>query len=283
MKREHSLKRRLKSLETLSEAVTAMKSLSAHHFRSTRLGLPAARAYRTGVEAAIASLDFPATSADDHAQTQGLLLVGADLGLCDGYNSRLTQAVVAASSELSIERLYCIGHRSVPGLRNAGLSVSHQYATPTSTAGLTDVLLSVAEDVLTDYLDGRITRLTVISARFDGVGEFTPVSHDLLPISAPQQTGRFPPSAYNTRRHLIAVALREYLYIELYQTLLDSLASEHGARLVATESAGEWLDEKSGSTRRQLSAVHREAATQEVLDIAAACRRRNSGSSPEAK
>ena len=277
MKREHSLKRRLKSLETLSESVAAMKSLSAHHFRSTRAGLLAARAYRAGIEAAVSSLDFP--EMDDNGGPRGLLIIGADLGLCDGYNSRLTQMAIAEATGNEtvggpVEQVYCIGHRSIPTLRRAGLPLSRTYSTPTSVAGLTDVLLAVAEDVLTDYLDGRIARLTVVSARFEGVGEFTPISTELLPVSAPEQASRHPPSDYIDRRHLIAVALREYLYIELYQTLLDSLASEHGARLVATEAAGEWLEEKSSGTRRQLSSVRREGATQEVLDIAAACRRR---------
>ena len=233
----------------------------------------AAREYRAGIQAALASLNFPA-SADVAGRPRGLLLVGADLGLCAGYSSRLLQKTLDEAAVEPVAQLYCIGGRSLPALRQAGLPVSQTYATPTSSAGLTDLLLSVAEDVLTDYLNGRIGRLTVVSARFDGVGEFTPVAHDLLPIQPSGEPGRFPPSDYNTREHLVAVALREYLYIELYQTLLDSLASEHGARLVATEAAGEWLDEKSGSTRRQLASVRREASTQEVLDVAAAARRR---------
>ena len=41
----------------------------------------------------------------------------------------------------------------------------------------------------------------------------------------------------------------------LYETLLDALAAEHGARLVSTESAGEWLETKIGETNRALAAV----------------------------
>ena len=58
MKHGQDLKRRLHTLETLSEAVTAMKSLAAHHFRKSREGLPAAHAYREGIEEVIAAMDL---------------------------------------------------------------------------------------------------------------------------------------------------------------------------------------------------------------------------------
>jgi F0F1-type ATP synthase gamma subunit len=87
------------------------------------------------------------------------------------------------------------------------------------------------------------------------------------------------PSTYVSSDHLAAVAVREYLYIRLFQTSLESLASEHGARLVATESAGEWLSEKAAVARRQLASIRREAATQEVLDIAATAKRRKADAS----
>jgi F0F1-type ATP synthase gamma subunit len=75
---------------------------------------------------------------------------------------------------------------------------------------------------------------------------------------------------------LAAVAVREFLYTTLHELLLDSLASEHGMRLLAAESARQWLDETSETVRRQLAASRRESTTQEVLDIVAGSRPRGS-------
>ena len=44
--------------------------------------------------------------------------------------------------------------------------------------------------------------------------------------------------------HLMRIAIREYLYSTLCELLLDALAAEHGMRLVSTQSAGQWLDER---------------------------------------
>ncbi len=63
------------------------------------------------------------------------------------------------------------------------------------------------------------------------------------------------------------MAVREFLYITLYEILLDALAAEHGMRLMAAESALEWLDNTGTTTARRLANARGEAATQELLDI----------------
>lgn len=267
MKRAHTLRRRLRSLEMLSEAVGAMKSLAAHHFRLARTALPAAHAYGQGVDEALGVIRLQQRDSTD--QPAAIVIVATDLGLCGGYNSQVTAAALDHHTRLNARRVYCVGHRPLILLRRAHVSVDRDYEAPTSVAGLTDLLLSLSEDLLADYLEGAFATLHVVSAQFEGVGRFTPTCICLLPITAPASVSSAKPSCYVTEDHLAAIAVREYLYIRLFQTALDSLASEHGARLVATESAGQWLSEKSAAAHRQLASLRREASTQEVLDIAA--------------
>jgi F0F1-type ATP synthase gamma subunit len=80
MKQERYLRRRLHTLHTLCEAVSAMKSLSAHHFLQCRQALPAARAYRDEREQAIA--DIGVSQAENVTIAPALLLIASDLGLC---------------------------------------------------------------------------------------------------------------------------------------------------------------------------------------------------------
>ena len=266
MNRE-SLRRHLHMLGMLSEAVTAMRSLSAHHFRTARAALPAARDYHKGVEAAIAAVGLvvpPPTSIPP-----AMLLVASDLGLCGSYNSKLVERGLELCCERLIKRTYGIGKRGVNALERAGQPVAGTYSVPTSTAGLTPLLLRLAEDLLRDYLSGAFGSLLVVSARFEGVGSCRPIVTQVLPIEPRSRSTPFIPSSYVSRRHLATVAIREFLYITLYEILLDALASEHGSRLVATEAAGEWLDTRIASTHRRLWAIRREESTQEVLDIAA--------------
>ena len=271
MKREHALRRQLESLQTLGQAIDAMKSLSAHHLRAARASLESARTYREGVSLALASIGI--AQEPPRVRTQGMLLVAADLGLCDGYNTRLVEAALAEARQAP-GPLYCLGQRPLTALRRAGARVERSYAAAPSVDGVTRVLLTLADDVLSEYLRGQFSTLVVVSARFDGVGVFTPVVTHVLPVVPPQTSQ--PPTAtpYVTPSMLARTAVREFLYCTLYELLLDALASEHGARLVATQSAGEWLDERTRALKRKLAAVRQESNTQEVLDVASGARMR---------
>ncbi len=129
-------------------------------------------------------------------------------------------------------------------------------------------VLEIADDIVREYAGQKISGLTVVSARFLGAGKFEAVATQLLAdrhkIDRPVVA-----TPYQSRRHLLEVSVREYLYITIYELLLDSLAAEHGMRLIAAESARQWIEDTRQSVQRQLSAVRRESSTQEVLDIVA--------------
>jgi len=272
MKREQALRRSLESLGTLGEAINALKSLSAHHLRAARAGLLAARAYREGIDAIVglAGLTQIVPSADKSA----LLLIAADLGLCDGYNSRLVATAMDQWHALGATRFYCVGRRPLTALQHADVPVARAYPAVASVAGLTRLLLTLADDVFGDYLTGGFGSLTVVSARFEGVGAFTTRSTRVLPIASHQPADVIAATPYASARHLAEAVVREYLYSTLFELLLDALAAEHGTRLVATQGAAEWLDTRVKTLQRQLASARRESSTQEVLDIAGGARRR---------
>lgn len=267
MKSEKVLQRRLRWQETLSTAVTAMRSLSAHHLRLARAALLDARIYREQVERILA-MAGPVPAA--HPETlPALLVVGSDLGLCGGYNTRLSDEAVRQYQSQRFGTVYCIGRRPVAALARIGVVPAHVYPVQTGVAGLTRLLLTVAQEVLADHLAGRIGTIHIVSARFAGVGAFTPVFGQLWPVP-PVEDGkaRCPmPARYVSRQRLMTVAVREFLFGALFQLLLDAQASEHGMRLVAAGSAGEWLESRMAETRRQLAALKREESTQELLDV----------------
>lgn len=267
MKREQTIRRQLRSFGMLREAVGAMKSLSAHHFRVARSALLASREYKTGIDAIAGEIGFP-----EPPQAPGpaaLLLVASDLGLCDGYNMRLAEEAIRQHQAVGYAHIYCIGRRTGPALQRAQMHPSKLYPAPTSVAGLTGMLMTLAQDVLSGYFQEAFGSLDVVFSRFEGVGEFTPVCQRILPVEPRPGNPSRCRRDYVSPRHLMAVALRELLYITLFQILLEALASEHGARLVATEAAGEWLDARLDATQRQFMAIRQESATQELLDIIA--------------
>jgi F-type H+-transporting ATPase subunit gamma len=270
VKREVELKRRLRSLQSLGEAVGAMKSLSAHHFRETRNAVEPARIYRQGVERICG---WAGATLGAGGGAAGLLVIGAELGLCGGYNAQVVAAGAKRRAELGPGPTMCVGHRAAALLARRKVAVVESYAGPTSVRGLTDLLLRLAEDLLTAYVDERLASFDIVSSRFGGVGIARPAAVRLLPLaadrSAPAKAAR-----YVSEDRLASAAVREFLYIALYDHLLDALASEHGARLMATQAAEKWLDERTERLRRHLASARREASTQEVIEIAGGARAR---------
>ncbi len=252
-----------------------MRSLSAHHFRRARQALPAARQYRREMDTIIAEIGIHQPL--HIGVPAGLLVIASDLGLCGDYNSRLSRLAVQEVESQAVETIYSVGHRTRAPLAKSSLVPLRIYDAPASLEGLSALLLGLAQDVLEDYLAMRIGSLQVVSAGFEGVGHFAPLSIRVLPIEPVAATKPLRRSPYVKASDLTMVAVREFFYFTLYEILLDALAAEHGMRLMAAESALEWLDGTAMATSRQLSAARSEAATQEVLDIVAGGRKRSRG------
>ena len=271
MKRIHEIERRLRSLKALGEVVTAMKSLSAHHLREARAAVEPARTYQEGVERL---LPADVTAEPAPAGPHGLVAIGAELGLCGAYNARLVNEAAKRRAELGLGPTLCVGSRAARLLARRGVEVRHVYPAPTGVRGVSDLLLRLAEDVLTAYGKERLAGFEIVSSRFCGVGLDVPGAVPLLPIGGDHNASTAPPARYVSRLRFRDAVVRELLYVVLYHLLIDALAAEHGARLLATQSAETWIDEGSERLRRQLAAARREASTQELIEIAAGVRAR---------
>lgn len=273
MSRERALRQHLRALHTLDEAVGALRSLSAQHFRSARALLPAARAYRDEVAALLGVLGPGGDLVSpDPALPTGIVLVAADLGLVGDYTGRLVHEALAFRAEKGPGPLFCLGSRAVGPLQGAGVQPIHAHPAPASVASLTRLLLPLVDEILTLRGAGELGALWLVAARFEGAGRFQPLRARLLPVAAPSDALRVAPSPYVDRQHLQRVVVREHLYATLTESLLEALASEHGKRLVVAESARSWLAERIEATHRRAAALRREASTQEVLEVATSAR-----------
>ncbi len=203
-----------------------------------------------------------------------MLVLGSDLGLCGDFNSRLAQLAITEARSYGIATVYSVGRRARGALSQESLAPKRTYDAPASLEGLPRLLVGLTQDILDDYLESRIGSLLVISAGFQGVGKFEPLSVRILPIEPVTAAEPLRRSPYVDPDHLTMVAVREFLYITLYEILLESLASEHGMRLMAAESALEWLENTTASTARRLGMARSEASTQELLEIVAGSRHR---------
>ena len=267
MKHQRDLELRLSSLDTLGEAISAMKSLSAHHLRVARAALAPSRAYREGLMGIAARTGALLPGGEGGA---GLLVLGAELGLCGGYNSHIVAAALEHRRALGAGPTLCVGRRAAALLSRRGVTADRVWPAPSVVREVPRLLMELAHAMLELHL---VQGLAAMSSRFEGVGTFPAVPTTLLPIAVPAPSAPLAPR-YATAERIVDVVVRELLYIDLHSLLLDAVASEHGARLVATGAAERWLDTQRSLLRRSLAAARREESTQEVIEIAAGARGR---------
>jgi F0F1-type ATP synthase gamma subunit len=267
--------------------VGALRALSAQHFRAARAPLAAVRAYRDEVQGFLGVLGssdaaMGSTGARDSNGPGGIVLVSADLGLVGDYTARLVREAIALRDELEPGPLFCLGRRAESLLARSGITPDFVDSAPASVGGLARVLLPLVDELVALRRRSGLGSLWLVAARFEGAGEYTPVRIPILPIARPAGQPPLASSPYCDAHHLREVVVREYLYASIYETLIEALASEHGKRLVTTESARSWLEERMSATRRMAAAIQRETSTQEVLEVVVASRaaRRGSGATP---
>jgi F-type H+-transporting ATPase subunit gamma len=229
------------------------------------------RLYRDEVQRFLGVLDASSAASGGEGPT-GIVLITADLGLVGDYTARLVRESLALREESGPGPLLCLGHRAVFPLASAGVEPVSVQPAPTSVTGLTSLLLPLVDTILSLRRAGELGSLWLVAARFEGAGEYCPVRVPILPVEAPADLPPLASSPYCDAEELRAVVIREYLYVSLYETLLEALASEHGKRLVTAESARSWLDERISTTRRLVKAIRRETSTRELLEVIAAAR-----------
>ena len=122
MKRQQYFQHRLQTLSALRDAVGAMRSLSAHHFRRARQALAPARTYRDEMNTLIAEIGIhqPLRA----GVPAGMLVLASDLGLCGDYNSRLSRLAVAEARTHGVATVYSVGRRA-RGASRLGLAGCH--------------------------------------------------------------------------------------------------------------------------------------------------------------
>src|SRR5215203_3478088 len=304
MASQKDIKDRISSVKNIRKITRAMEMVAAARLRRAEQRIEELRPYadairrmkRRASEAAESIPDIPLLKERENIQTVGLLLVTGDRGLAGGFNSQIIRAGNRRAKELEDEgksvKWYASGKKGVSSLQFRGHEV-------TGFEGFTDrPAFSDARDIgdalTSDYVDGEVDRVEIIYNHY--ISTMTQeVSHEtLLPLQQADVLGDdededdedggetdssdeganvdqtrslwiYEPSAEEILERLVP----DYVEISIYRALLESTASEHGARMTAmrsaSENAAELIDDLTLEANRQRQAD----ITQEIMEVVA--------------
>jgi F-type H+-transporting ATPase subunit gamma len=211
----------------------------------------------------------------------GIVLITSDKGLCGSYNHSMIQAARRYIRELSYPvELITVGKRGRDAMWRLGQEIVAEFSDLPPQPGILDIA-PIARAAMEGFVSGHYSAVYLAHTDFINTLLQRPAFWQLLPIH-PLQLGVTPVSEYRgeatappgveylyepDRRTLLDTLLPRFTELQIYQAILESLASEHSARMVAMRNATENANELVGDLTLTYNRARQEAITKEMLDI----------------
>ncbi|AKU92867.1 ATP synthase F1 subunit gamma [Vulgatibacter incomptus] len=275
------IKRRIGSVRNTQQITKAMKMVAAAKLRRAQDAMLRARPYADKIEEA---LDAIATYADEEAhpllqrrvpRRVELVVMTSDRGLAGAFNSNVLRRAQRFLHENQdrYERIQVstIGRKGRDFVRARNIQTRRDY--PGVFEELTfDKAKSIAEELQASYLDDKLDAVFLLFNQFQSAISQKPTIVELLPIATePADEGvaggqvdfLYEPD----RGAVLNELLPRHLAMQVWRALLESVASEHGARMAAMESATKNSGELIGKLKLQYNRARQAYITKELMEI----------------
>ena len=273
-----SIKKRIVSVKNTRQITKAMKMVSAAKLRRAQENVVAARPYAKKLAEVLERLagqqdsDVNPLMEKRPADKALLILVTSDRGLCGGFNANISKAAErfirenkASYKELSI---MTIGRKGYEFLKNRQ-TIYKNYTNVFSSLNYQTAAL-LAQEVVQGYLDGEYDEVFLMYNAFRSVMSQDITIQPLLPIVPPaaQEEEYAPEYIYEpSKAELLGELLPKHIEVQTFKALLESVASEHGARMTAMDSASKNATEMIGKLTLQYNRARQAAITTELMEI----------------
>src|SRR3954453_14143450 len=295
MASQKDIKGRISSVKNIRKITRAMEMVAAARLRRAEQRIEQLRPYaeairrmtRRATEAAENIPNLPLLQEHENVERVGFLLVTGDRGLAGAFNSQIVRAGNRRRAEVEEEghsiAWYASGRRGVSSIEFRGFELAGGYTGSTAPPSYADAR-KISDDLIAAYVDGKLDRVEMFYN-----GYISPMTQEvrhetLLPLQqadvlGEEEEGEGEDEGPDQSRSLwiyepdpeeiLKRLAPDYVEISIYRALLESTASEHGARMTAmrnaSENAAELIDDLTLEANRQRQAE----ITQEIMEVVA--------------
>jgi F-type H+-transporting ATPase subunit gamma len=300
---QRDVKNRIGAVKNIQKITRAMEMVAAARLRRAEQRIEALRPYanairrmtRQAAEAAGTVPRLPILQEHDQVNRVGLLLVAGDRGLAGAFNSQIVRAGVAAGRQHDSEGrepvYFASGRRPATSLTFRGLEPAESFTGFTDRPAYADAR-RIAERLMAAYIDDEVDRVEIFYN-----GYISPVTQEvrretLLPLQQATvleeeesddsgDSGDSGDSRDRSSEHRALVEYEpdpeeilkrlvpDYVEISVFRALLESTASEHGARMTAMRNASENAGELIENLTLEMNRARQAEITQEILEVVA--------------
>ena len=294
---QRDVRNRIAAVKNIQKITRAMEMVAAARLRRAEQRIEALRPYADAIrrmtrQAAEAAGDVPRLPIlveHESVNTVGLLVVAGDRGLAGAFNSNAVRAGVAAGREHGGQGrhvlYYASGRRPASSLTFRGLEVAESFTGFTDRPAYADAR-RIAEQLMAAYVDGEVDQVEIFYN-----GYISPLSQvirreTLLPLQRATRAGRGlrrgasrgprggtrsgrSSSTSPSPEEILKRLVPDYVEISIYRALLESTASEHGARMTAMRNASENASTLIDDYTLEMNRARQAEITQEIMEVVA--------------
>ena len=271
------IRRRIRSVKNTQQLTKAMKTVSAARLRRAQERVVNARPYAnqlrnvlTNLAAKIENISHPLLDARPEQRTL-LVVVTADRGLCGAFNSnliRVAQNFLRDRTDRNIT-LYLIGRKGRDFFRRRQAAITGDYVNFFTKLDYGHAR-EISQQIIDLYTKAEIDAVYFIYNEFKSVIQQRVVVEKLLPLVREELQDTKSQIDYiyeQPPQEIFNRMLPRYVEIQIYRALLESVASELGARMAAmdtaTRNAGDMID----SLTLNMNRIRQAAITREIIEV----------------
>jgi F-type H+-transporting ATPase subunit gamma len=289
---QREVRTRIASFKNIQKITRAMEAVSAARLRRAEQRIAALRPYAdalarmTGQAARDARGEvarIPLLAAREPEQRVGILLITADRGLAGAFNSQIVRSGIGLGAQVEAQGAepvwFASGRRGVSSLTFRGRELAGAYSGYTDRPSYIDAR-RIGDAVIAAFIDGAVDRVELIYNAY--VSPLTQVAtqETLLPAATVAAVdGNEETSEGGGRRglpeyepdpdRLLRELIPHYIEISIYRALLESAASEHGARMTAMRSASQNAGDLIEDLTLDMNRARQAEITQQILEVVA--------------
>ena len=271
------IRRRIRSVENTAKITKAMSMIAASKMRRAQEMALRGRPYAERMRDLLAHLAAQPHDEDllhdllrlREVQNTTLIIITPDRGLTGGLHSRINraagQAIVGRSGQ---SRVIAVGKKGRDFMVRTGQEVTAVFSDLGDQPVLTDVT-PIARLVIDEYASGRTDAVYLVYAEFVNTTVQRPVTVPLLPVSPAELDPAdavgyiYEPDSLD----VLSALLPRFVEMQVYHAVLESIASEQSARMVAMRNATDNANEMVEDLTLVMNKARQESITNELLDI----------------
>ncbi len=273
------IRRRIKSVQSTAKVTRAMEMIAASKMKQAQQRTLAARPYAEKMREVLADVSGKQQSGEElhpllqHREVNriGIVHITPDRGLCGGLNANINKMTTSFMEDQNVPvSVIAVGKKGRDFISRYTEGLAAEFTDMGDKPTLLDTL-PISRIIIDDFTNGTIDKVYIAYTKFISTVNQEPVLEELLPAEQPESAEEIKNVEYIYEPSPVGVLnelLPRYVEMQIYHAVLESIASEQSARMVAMRNATDAAKDMIEELTLQLNKARQEMITNELLDIA---------------